>query len=578
MTFSENPKYMRKKKLLGQILLEKGHITSEQLEEAIQLQKKEGIRLGEALLKLDYISQNVFSHTLSEQLGLRDVDLNKIKPDVEALNLVDRGFMREHTLIPLEITDNTLTIVMADPLNVFAIDEISKETEMNVESAVSSQAQIERAIDEQFGVVRAVDEMVKDMGRGDWLEDEDKLTEKDLTDVEKMAEEAPIVKLVNSIILEGIEQRASDIHIEPEREGTKVRYRIDGVLQERSVLPEGTKLAVISRIKIMGSLDIAERRIPQDGRVSVKVEGRDVDMRCSVIPTIYGEKIVLRIQDPEAVIVDLDKVGMYPETLERFRRLIKSPHGVFLLTGPTGCGKTSTLYAALREINSTEDNIMTIEDPVEYPIKGINQVQINPKAGLTFATGLRSFLRQDPDKIMVGEIRDLETAEIAVHAALTGHLVFSTLHTNDASGVVVRLTNMGIEPFLVCSSVLGAIAQRLVRTICPECKTEFSPPKEVLEKFNIDEKDTKFYKGKGCLNCRGTGYQGRTAIFEIFVLNEAVRRAIIEGKSADDIRKIAEDSKALTPLRDDGFKKAAEGITTLEEILRVTQEEEYAMG
>jgi len=580
---------MKKKKLIGQVLLEEGYVNEKQLDEALELQKKEGIRLGEALLKLKYIDNDIFSSILAKQLSLEKIDLNKTDPDKEAVKLLDQKFMRKHNLVPLSVKGSVFTVVMSDPLDVFAIDEITKKTGLNVESVVSTKAQISRTLDKEFGQVKAVDEMLKGMEEGEpepkekpddiELGEISEVEGEDLTAVQQMAGKAPIVKLVNSIILEGINQRSSDIHIEPQEDKVRVRYRIDGVMQEGSLLPQGTKLAVISRIKIMAGLDIAERRIPQDGRISVKVKERNVDMRCSSLPTVYGEKIVLRIIDPEAVIVELDKLGMLPGTLDGFRKLIKNPHGVILVTGPTGCGKTSTLYAAIREINSENDNIITIEDPVEYPIKGINQVQINPKAGLTFAVGLRSFLRQDPDKIMVGEIRDLETAEISVHAALTGHLVLSTLHTNDACGVVVRLVNMGIEPFLVSSSVVGAIAQRLVRKICLECKQEISPPKEIIGKFNISgKKDVKFYAGKGCLTCRNTGYQGRIGIFEIFNINEPVRQAILLNKSSDEIRKVALDTKALTSLREDGFLKASQGITTIEEVLGVTQEGEYEVG
>ncbi len=569
---------MEKKKLVGEVLLDKKYITKEQLNKAVEVQKKEGRKLGEVLINLGFVNQDKFAEALAEQLGLKKLNLKRIEPDNAAVELMGEEFARKYSIAPVEVKDDIFIIAMADPLNVYAIDEISTNVGLNVESVVSNKDEIDKFLDRCYGENKSVKDILEDINI-DGSEEISNLEEEedeDLAFVQEMAEKAPIIKLVNSIILGAIGDRASDIHIEPEHKRVRLRYRIDGVLIEKGVLPEGTKLAVISRIKIMAGLDIAERRIPQDGRISVKIKGRNVDLRCSVLPTIYGEKIVLRVMDPNAVISELSELGMLPETLKKFVDFIESPHGMILVTGPTGCGKSSTLYAALRRINTAEDNIVTIEDPVESPIKGLNQVQINPKAGLTFASGLRSFMRQDPDIMMVGEIRDLETAEIAINAALTGHLVFSTLHANDASSVVVRLTNMGVEPFLVSSSVIGAVAQRLVRKICEECKEEIKPNEAMIKKFenlvNQHEEEAKFYHGKGCVECGGTGYKGRTGVFELFVLNMPVREAIITNKSSEQIRRIALDTGALDELIKDGFQKALKGITTLDEVLRVAQE------
>jgi type II secretory ATPase GspE/PulE/Tfp pilus assembly ATPase PilB-like protein len=375
--------------------------------------------------------------------------------------------------------------------------------------------------------------------------------------------------------MQAIKDRASDIHIEPERDKLRTRYRIDGILYEVSSPPKRLQLAIVSRIKIMAGMDIAEKRIPQDGRIRLRARNKDIDLRVATLPTMFGEKVVLRILERAVTIVDLDKLGLLPDTRKRYEEIISRPYGIVLSTGPTGCGKSSTLYASLNKIKSTKTNIITIEDPVEYQISLVNQVQINPKAGLTFASGLRSFLRQDPDIIMVGEIRDLETAEIAIHASLTGHLVLSTLHTNDAPTAFTRLVDMGVEPFLASSAVAAVMAQRLVRTICPKCKEEYRPPKEVLEELGLsNEKGLKFYRGKGCRNCKNTGYFGRTGIFELLIPNEKIKDMVVKKTPSTELRKEAVRA-GMVSLREDGVSKIKKGITSVEEVLRVTQEEEF---
>jgi len=567
------------KKLLGEILVEKKFISKEHLALAISEQKKSGVRLGQVLLKLGFITEKQLALALSQQLNIPLIDLDTEPVDKEALELVKEDVVLKYKIIPLKVENNTLKVAMADPLDVYAIDELGKQTGCKIETVISYERQIVQAIDKYYGHYDAVSKIISDITQQTELETQEVKFEEekqDITAIAEAAQQAPIVNLVNTVIATGVKLHVSDIHIEPQLDHVRVRYRVDGILQEGSKLPKETELAIVSRIKIMSRLDIAERRIPQDGRIRVKIGSDDIDMRVATLPTLHGEKVVMRIMDMSHVYVDLAKLGFQPTTLKRLEGLITRPHGIILVTGPTGCGKTSTLYASLNKINSVEKNIITIEDPIEFPLKGVNQVQINPKAGLTFASGLRAFLRQDPNIIMVGEIRDLETSEIAVHAALTGHLVFSTLHTNDAPGALTRLVDMGVEPFLVSSSVLAVIAQRLVRLICQDCKEQYQPSSALLKELGISlEKgaDAKFYRGKGCLSCRQTGYSGRMAIFELMTVNEEMAELIIAKASVRDIRRAAVKA-GMQSLREDGFKKAFDGFTTAEEILRVTQEEE----
>ncbi|MGM0502826.1 MAG: type II secretion system ATPase GspE, partial [Bacillota bacterium] len=472
--------------------------------------------------------------------------------------------------IPIERDNNTLTVAISDPLDVMAIDDIRLKTGYEVDPVIALESEIDRAIKQHFGSKDLVDEFVRDM---DDAEIETVGEEEDLEELRKMVDEAPVVKLANNIIRDGVDMAASDIHIEPMENEVRVRYRIDGILYTEMDVPKNIHAALVSRMKIMADLDIAERRVPQDGRIQIIVSDKKIDLRVSTLPTVRGEKIVLRILDKSNLMLDLDQLGFSPEHKTIFKRMIDQPHGMFLITGPTGSGKTTTLYSALSTLDNDDENIITVEDPVEYRLEGINQVQTNPKAGLTFATGLRSILRQDPDTIMVGEIRDKETAEMAVHSALTGHLVFSTLHTNHAAGAVARLIDMGVEPFLVASSVSGVMAQRLVRTICTNCKVKESDPlvdPEIEEYLGMGQDSIELYRGVGCRECNDTGYKGRTAIHEILELTPKIKDLIVKGASAEQIEEEAK-RQGMHTLEASSLFKVSKGLTTIEEAKRVTK-------
>jgi type IV pilus assembly protein PilB len=485
--------------------------------------------------------------------------------------LIPEEMARRHQLIAIDKSENKLTIAMANPLDVFAYDEIKIRLGYNLEAVLSYGEDINKALDEVFGVTDEWDQVIDKF---------ENLTVTVLKEEEKEAElsaltageEAPIISLVNLMILRAVKEQASDIHIESFGDETlQVRYRIDGILHDVMSLPRQLRLAVISRVKIMSDLDIAERRLPQDGRIQINVGGRTINIRVSILPTVNGEGAVLRILDPTSILLELNSLGFSQDILPKFTSLIKKPDGIILVTGPTGSGKSTTLYTTLNILNSTEKKIMTIEDPVEYRLKGINQVQAKPKIGLTFAAGLRSFLRQDPDIMLVGEIRDKETAEVAVQAALTGHLVLSTLHTNDAPSSVIRLIDMGIEPFLISSSVIGVIAQRLVRRICPRCKKEAkltSDLAKILEDYNMDSKKIILNKGEGCPYCKETGYKGRIAIFELMIITDTIRDLISSNITSGKLRETA-IKEGMCQLREDGLKKVCEGVTTIDEVLRV---------
>lgn len=561
------------KKKLGEILVEKGAITSAQLTQVLAEQKRTGERLGRILVNLGFITERELIKFLGAQMDIPPINLDNYLIDPQIIDLVPQSLARRYILIPVFKSEDTLTLAMADPLNVFAIDDLHVRTKCRITPAVASETDILRAIDQYYGISESMEEVIKEASEEKFKLEE--VEEVDLDKIEALAEEMPIIKLVNLIIMQAVKDRASDIHIESERDKVRTRYRIDGVLYEVPSPPKRLQPAIVSRIKIMSGMDIAEKRLPQDGRIMLRARNKDIDLRVATLPTMFGEKVVLRILERAVTIVDLDKLGLLPETRKRYEEIISRPYGIVLSTGPTGCGKSSTLYASLNKIKSTKTNIITIEDPIEYQISLVNQVQINPKAGLTFANGLRSFLRQDPDIIMVGEIRDLETAEIAVHASLTGHLVLSTLHTNDAPTAFTRLIDMGVEPFLVSSSVTAVMAQRLVRTICPKCREEHQPPKEVLEELGLSkEKGLKFYRGKGCGNCKNTGYFGRTGIFELLIPNEKIKDMVVKKTPSTEIRKEALRA-GMRSLREDGVFKIKEGITSIEEVLRVTQEEEF---
>ncbi len=549
------------RKRIGEILMEQGYITSAQLEEALEEQKITGEKLGEIMIRKGWISQEVLNQALANQAGVSTFDLSTYIIDPEVIKLIPEEVATKYKVVPVFRIDNTLTVAMVDPNNVFVIDELSRITGCIIEPVLADEIAIRKAHDQYYGGAGTIQEIISSI-------DKEKLAEG-----EKLGEEAPIVKLVNMLIVEAVQSNASDIHIEPEEKFVGVRYRIDGILRRRTFLPKDLQPAVISRLKIMSGLDIAEKRIPQDGRIIMKVANKDIDFRVSTCPTVHGENVVLRILDKSSVNIGLEKLGFPPRELELFRELIFQPYGIILVTGPTGSGKTTTLYSALQKINREEVNIMTVEDPVEYQFPRIRQVQVNVKAGLTFASALRSFLRQDPDVIMVGEIRDLETAEIAVQAALTGHLVLSTLHTNDSPSAFTRLIDMGVEPFLVSSSILGVLAQRLVRKVCSKCKEEYTPPQPLLDDLglgNLASESIKFVKGRGCKLCNSSGYKGRIGIFELLKVTPQIQELVLRRASADEIGNIAKN-EGMKSLREAAIDKLLEGVTTPEEVMRVTQ-------
>ena len=552
--------------LLGQMLLKHHVITEKELKEALEYQKKKNIRIGSALLELGYIEEEELAGFLSQQLGIPSIVLKKTKIPDEMLKLLPPDYMKKHLVVPVEKRGSTLVVAMVDPTDQGVINEISFITGLRVEPVVAPEKSIREFLEERLGGELEIEKLIpKEM-----LEEEEEIEfVEEKKEEEEEVEEAPIVKFVNYIIMDALKKRASDIHIEPYEDFLRIRFRIDGVLHEVMNPPLKIKNALVSRIKIMSNLNIAEKRLPQDGRFKLKIKDREVDFRVSTLPTIYGEKVVIRILDKEGLKWNLSELGFEEDQLNLFRKAIRMPYGMVLVTGPTGSGKTTTLYSAILELNKTDVNISTVEDPVEYNLPGINQVQVNESIGLTFASALRSFLRQDPDIIMVGEIRDLETAEISVKAALTGHLVFSTLHTNDAPSTVERLVDMGVEPFLVASSVNLVMAQRLVRVICENCKEEVKPDPALVEEVGIDPKEFRFFKGKGCKECNNTGYRGRIGIYELMEITPEIREAIIKRESSSVIREIARKNGMRT-LRESGLLKVKRGITTLEEVIRTT--------
>lgn len=566
------------KNKLGRMLVSANLITEEQVEKALAIQKKEGGRLGSILVRLGFIEEKTLLEFLSRQYGVQSIDLNRIEIDPSVLKLIPTDVVQKYNVIPVKRVGSVLTIAMVDPSNIFAIDDIKFMTGYDIDVVVASESAISSAMARYYDTSSInLQQVLKSI---DGSEELNILAEKeveeavDLRELKEAVEEAPVVKLVNLILTDAIKKGASDIHIEAYEKRFRVRYRIDGILYEVMNPPLRLKAALISRIKIMAELDIAERRLPQDGRIKLKMKGREIDLRVSTLPCLFGEKVVIRILDKGALSFDLTKLGFEQSALDEVMKAIHSPYGMILVTGPTGSGKSTTLYSALQQINEVGINIMTAEDPVEYNLFGVNQVQIKEEIGLNFATALRSFLRQDPDVILVGEIRDYETAEIAVKAALTGHLVLSTLHTNDAASTITRLLNMGIEPFLVASSVVLIIAQRLARRICPECKEEEKVYLSTLMDIGLSEEEAKSlvcYKGKGCVNCNNTGYRGRVALYEVMSISEEIKDLILEGASAVELKKKAV-SLGMKTLRMSGVTKLKEGVTTVDEILRTTFE------
>ena len=566
---------------LGEILVKESLITSDQLRKAQEYQKQHGGRLGSSLMKLGFVSDDDISQVLSRQYGVPSINLKYYEVDAAVIRLIPQETALRYQVVPLSRVGATLTIAMTDPTNVFAMDDIKFMTGFNVEPVVASETDINEAIHKFYGDASSAEELSKVMKDIAATEAEDlelasEEAELDAAALEKAAEEAPIIKLVNLILTDAVKRGASDIHIEPYDKELRVRLRIDGVLQSVMTPPMKLRDAITSRVKIMSKLDISEKRLPQDGRIMLKYakDGRkkELDFRVSTVPTIFGEKLVLRLLDKENLRLDMTKLGFEPESLEKFERAILKPYGMVLVTGPTGSGKTNTLYSSIARLNTPETNIMTAEDPVEFQLDGINQVQMKDQIGLNFATALRAFLRQDPNIILVGEIRDFETAEIAVKAALTGHLVLSTLHTNDAPSTISRLMNMGIEPFLVATSVNLIGAQRLIRRICLGCKEEVPMPEQTLldAGFTLEEAKTlKIYQGKGCSTCNNSGYKGRVALYEIMEMNDELRELVLVGASALELKKKALDQGMIT-LRKSGLIKVAAGLTTLDEVLRET--------
>jgi len=565
---------------LGEILLRESLITQEQLQKALEFQRSNGGKLGSCLTKLGFISDDDITGVLSRQYGVPSINLKFYEIDPNVIKLIPQDTALRYQVIPLSRVGSVLTIAMTDPTNVFAMDDIKFMTGFNVEPVVASESAIGEAITRFYGGSDAESEelskMMKDLVDDEELELAAEEAELDAASLEKAAEEAPIIKLVNLILTDSVKRGASDIHLEPYETEMRVRFRVDGMLQTVMSPPLRLKDAMTSRIKIMAKLDIAEKRLPQDGRIMIKyrADGRkkELDFRVSSVPTLYGEKIVLRLLDKENLRLDMTKLGFEPESLKKFERQILKPYGMVLVTGPTGSGKTNTLYSSVSRLNTVDTNIMTAEDPVEFQLSGINQVQMKEQIGLNFAAALRAFLRQDPNIILVGEIRDFETAEIAVKAALTGHLVLSTLHTNDAPSTISRLMNMGIEPFLVATSVNLICAQRLVRRICASCKEQLDVPEQALVDAGYtpeEAKKTKIYHGKGCSTCNKGGYKGRTGLYEVMEINDELRELILVGASALELKKKAIEQGMIT-LRRSGLIKVALGQTTMEEVLRET--------
>ncbi len=558
---------------LGALLVNANMISEDQLKKALSKQKNEGGRLGSNLVTMGFIKEDRLIAFLSQQYGIPSVDVAKFDIDSDVSKLIPSDVAQKYMIVPLNRTGSTLTIAMVDPSNVFAIDDVKFMTGYNVEPVVASETSIKEAIDRHYDSADMLQTVMQDIQEEvniDVIEDIEE--DVDIGEIKQAVEDAPVVKLVNLILAEAIKKGASDIHIEPYEKEFRVRYRIDGMLYEVMSPPLRLKNALTSRLKIMAELDIAERRLPQDGRIKLKMKGKEVDLRVSTLPTLFGEKVVMRILDKSNLMLDMTMLGFEPETLKRLQEAILSPYGMVLVTGPTGSGKTTTLYSALGQVNKPDVNIMTAEDPVEYNIMGVNQVQMKEEIGLNFAAALRSFLRQDPDIVMVGEIRDYETAEIAVKAALTGHLVLSTLHTNDAPSTVNRLLNMGIEPFLVASSVVLIMAQRLARRICSDCKQQVEVPEKTLIDIGLTPKqasEVTCYQGVGCSTCSDTGYKGRIGLYEVMPIDEQIRELILEGGSAAEIKDVAV-ANGMQSLRMAALVKLMDGSTTLEEILRVT--------
>jgi general secretion pathway protein E len=554
---------------LGEILVSEGLTTPDVVALATTRTQTTGERLGDALVAVGAVSADDVLRAVARQCGLPYLSRDELPVPLPVLKNLSPKYLKQYAVCPVSVDAGVLTVATSDPLNPVIVDDLRQSTGLEVRVVVSSPEAITEAIDRTYeGAASPLQRIVEGM-EDDRVGDGDE----DVNHLRDMAFEAPVVRLVNLLVENAIAAEASDIHIEPFEDSLRVRYRIDGLLYEQESPPRRLQAAVTSRIKIMAEMNIAERRLPQDGRIRVTLHGRRIDIRVSTIPTVHGESIVMRLLDRSSVFLPLERLGFSPGMLGHFEKLIVRPHGILLVTGPTGSGKTTTLYAALDKINSPDRKIITVEDPVEYQLKGVNQIPVKPKIGLSFATGLRHIVRQDPDVILVGEIRDLETAEISIQAALTGHLVFSTLHTNDAPSAITRLQDMGVEPYLLSSVLEGVLAQRLVRRVCAICRAPDTPSAADIEALGIDaDPHAKLFRGRGCDECRNTGYRGRTGIYELFPITEDVRSLILRRASSREIRRLAVDAGMVT-LRQDGWARAVDGVTTIEEVLRVTQED-----
>ncbi len=566
---------------IADALVEDGLLSQRQVAELLEQQKKQGTRLLKLLVEKNYISEMDMVVSMGRVLNTAPINLSRISVPYEVSNLLPKEIARNHKVVPVSRLDNRLYLAMADPLNVLALDDVKRITKMDISPMIASERSIVDKLNNLETRTSSMEEIIEAQKQADALDTENENVVEQIIDISEdlseqeikdSTQEAPVIKLANLILVQAVKDRASDIHIEPFEKTVRLRYRVDGALMDATPPPKNMQVPLMSRLKIMSNLNIAERRLPQDGRIRVRVSGKDIDLRVSFLPTVHGEKCVLRVLDKSNLSASIEKLGMDTDTFRRFKAAVDAPHGLLLVTGPTGSGKTTTLYSALNELNNPDYNIVTVEDPVEFQIPGINQVPVNKEIGLTFAGALRSILRQDPDICMIGEIRDSETAEIAVEAALTGHQVLSTMHCNDAAGAIARLDDMGIAPFLISSSVILACAQRLMRRICPMCKEKVTYPPRMFQDLGIDPnffEGVTLYRGRGCERCKTTGYAGRIAIIEAMTVTDEIRKLVIERSSAMEISKIA-ISQGMKTLRMVALDKVKEGISTLEQVLVLT--------
>ena len=560
---------MRVRKKLGEILVEGGLLTQKQLEEALPFQKRSHLKLGQFLVREGIVNESQIVELVSSQLRLEKYRPENYSLDMDLSNLLPADIAHKYQVAPLQKNGLLLSIAMVDPLDINALDAIELITNCEVEAIICSEQHLNNLLSSLYGTYAGIGGVLEDMEDMEINKTAVKTTiteDVEVSSLQGMAEEAPVVRLVNSILSQGVREGASDIHISPEKESVQVRFRVDGRLHEVPAPPKSMFLPIISRLKILSNMDIAISRIPQDGRFTVKMKNKDINIRVSTIPSIYGENMVLRLLDTSSSMYSLERLGMNERDRRSLETMISRPHGMILSTGPTGSGKSTSLYSILKKINQPDINIITVEDPVEYRIEKIRQVQLNRKAGMTFASGLRSILRQDPDVIMVGEIRDSETATIAVQAALTGHRVLSTLHTNDSAGAITRFVDMGVEPFLVASVMIVSFAQRLVRKVCPSCKTTYRPSREAMKFWRLDQvENANFQHGRGCFNCMHTGYRGRTGVYEVLIIDDMVQNLILKRKSAHEIAQAAKEAGTFTTLQENAAEKVVQGITSLEE-------------